>query len=49
MLTSAGGGGPLYVDGEAIERVRVSTTRGPSRVVYVTSTGREIVAGSAPR
>jgi hypothetical protein len=36
-------GGPLFVDGEPVERVRVSATLGGvSRVSYVTRSGREI-------
>jgi hypothetical protein len=40
-----GGDAPVYAEGERIERVRVSASRGgPTRVTYITASGREIVA-----
>jgi hypothetical protein len=40
-----GGGGPVYAEGEPIERVRVSATLGgPVRVTYITASGRELAA-----
>jgi hypothetical protein len=43
FMLAASGGAPLYVRGEDVERVRVTATPdGPSVVVYVTKTGREI-------
>jgi hypothetical protein len=45
-LTAASGGGPVFVQGEEVDRVRVSATlNGPSQVVYVTRSGREIALG----
>ena len=42
-LASLPGAGPLFVEGEQIERVRVAAVLGgPSRVVYITRSGREI-------
>ena len=43
-LVAATGGGPVYVEGEEVERVRVSAHfGGPTQVAYVTKSGREIV------
>jgi hypothetical protein len=43
-LIAAGGSGPVYVQGEEVEQVRVSAGfGGPSQVAYVTKSGREIV------
>jgi hypothetical protein len=37
-------GGPVYVEGEEVERVRVSAmSNGVSRLAYVTRSGREVV------
>lgn len=42
-LIAASGNGPVFVQGEEVERVRVTATlNGPSQVVYVTRSGREI-------
>jgi hypothetical protein len=42
-LVALGDGGPIYVEGEPVEWVRVTATLGGrSRVVYVTQSGREI-------
>lgn len=44
FLISDLGGGPVYAEGEPIERVRVSATaNGVSRVSYITKSGREVV------
>jgi hypothetical protein len=43
-LTASSGGGPVYVQGEEVEQVRVTAGfGGPSQVAYVTKSGREIV------
>jgi hypothetical protein len=43
-LVAAHGGGPVYVEGEEVERVRVSANfGGPTQVAYITTSGREIV------
>ena len=43
-LVAANGGGPVYVEGEEVERVRVSASfGGPTQVAYITKSGREIV------
>lgn len=43
MLAALTGGAPVYVNGEEVERVRVtSAPAGPSIVAYVTRAGREI-------
>jgi hypothetical protein len=48
-LASVTGGAPVYVDGEEVERVRVTAAAaGPSTVAYVTRAGREISI-STPR
>lgn len=45
-LTAASGGGPVFVGGEEVERVRVTASYGgASRVAYITKSGREIVVG----
>ena len=37
------GGGPVLVEGEEVERVRVTTTAGgPTQIAYVTRSGREV-------
>jgi hypothetical protein len=42
-LASLPGAGPLFAEGEQIELVRVSAVLGgPSRVIYITRSGREI-------
>jgi hypothetical protein len=44
---TAGGGGPVFVEGEPVERVRVTAAYGgEARVTYVTRSGREIVAAA---
>jgi hypothetical protein len=44
-LTASSGGGPVYAEGEEVERVRVSASLGgPTQVAYITKSGREIVA-----
>ena len=44
VLSAAAAGGPVVVQGETVERVRVTTTPGGGSVVaYLTRTGREIV------
>ena len=49
MLAAMTGGAPVYVNGEEVERVRVtSVPAGPSTVAYVTRAGREIPI-STPR
>lgn len=48
MLASMTGGAPVYVNGEEVERVRVTAApAGPSTVAYVTRAGREIPIGTA--
>ncbi len=43
-LLAADGRGPVYVQGEEVERVRVSANfGGPTQVAYITKSGREIV------
>jgi hypothetical protein len=47
IRTADAAGGPMYVDGEPIERVRVATgTGGRSDVTYITRSGREVVVAS---
>jgi hypothetical protein len=47
-LTSDAGGGPVLVEGEAVERVRVTAAwGGSSQVTYITRSGREIAAVAA--
>jgi hypothetical protein len=47
-LTAALAGGALLVEGEEVERARVETTYGgASQLVYVTRSGREVLAGPA--
>jgi hypothetical protein len=47
-LTSSAGGGPVFVEGEAVERVRVTAAwGGDARVTYITRSGREIVVAGA--
>jgi hypothetical protein len=44
-LTADAVGGPIYAEGEPVERMRVDATWGGfSRVTYITRTGREVVA-----
>ena len=44
-LASLPGAGPLFAEGEAIERVRVEAVLGgPSTVTYITKSGREVLA-----
>jgi hypothetical protein len=46
-LIASGGGGPVYAEGERVERVRVSATLGgATEIAYITASGREIVASS---
>jgi len=48
VLTAASGGGPVFVNGEEVERVRVTTTpAGASSVAYVTKSGREVPISTA--
>ena len=48
MLTAANGGGPVFVNGEEVERVRVTATSGgASSVAYVTRSGREVPVSTA--
>jgi len=43
LLTAMGDGRPLYVDGERVERVQVTTAPGqPSAISYMTGSGRRI-------
>ena len=43
-LTASSGAGPVYAEGEEVERVRVSASLGGStQVAYITKSGREIV------
>ena len=43
-LTASSGGGPVYAEGEEVERVRVSASLGgATQVAYITKSGREIV------
>lgn len=47
-VVADGGGGPLYADGEPVERVLVTSTLGRgSEVTYITVSGREFVVASA--
>jgi hypothetical protein len=47
-LTAAGGGGPLFVEGEPVDTVRVTAAwGGDSQVTYITRSGREIVMAGA--
>jgi len=49
-LASLPGAGPLYADGEEVEQVRVAAILGgPSQVVYITRSGRELPAESLKR
>jgi len=44
---TAAAGGPVFVQGEAVERVRVTAGwGGASQVAYITKSGREIVLGA---
>jgi hypothetical protein len=44
-LIASEGGGPIYAEGERVERVRVSATLGGApEVTYITASGREILA-----
>ena len=48
VFTAATGGGPVFVNGEEVERVRVTATPGgPSSVAYVTRSGREVPVSTA--
>ena len=48
VLTAANGGGPVFVHGEEVERVRVTATPGGhSSVAYVTKSGREVPVNTA--
>ena len=47
-LAAAPGTGPMLVEGEEVERVRVpAALGGPSRIAYVTKSGREVPAYAA--
>jgi len=47
ILLAGVGGGPVFVQGEAVERVRVTAGWGAaSQVAYITKSGREIVLGA---
>ncbi|MGH7313497.1 MAG: hypothetical protein ACREJV_10010 [Candidatus Rokuibacteriota bacterium] len=47
LLTALGPSGPVYAEGEEVERVRVTVTAGgDSRVAYITKSGREIALGA---
>ena len=47
-VLAAGGSGPIYADGEAVESVRVSTELGGgTELTYVTVSGREFVVAAA--
>lgn len=47
-VLAAGGSGPIYADGEAVEWVRVSTTLGGgTELTYVTVSGREFIVAAA--
>ena len=49
-LAALPGAGPLYADGEEVEQVRVAAILGgPSQVVYITTSGRELPAESLER
>jgi hypothetical protein len=43
-------GGPVFVEGEIVDRIRVAATfgAGPSQVTYITRSGREIVMTAQP-
>jgi hypothetical protein len=44
-LAALSGAGPLFAQGEAVERVRVAAfLGGPSQVTYITTSGREVPA-----
>ena len=44
-LAALSGAGPLFAQGEAVERVRVAAVLGgPSQVTYITTSGREVPA-----
>lgn len=43
-VTALTGGGPVFAEGEEVERVRVSTSPdGSSRIAYITKSGREVL------
>jgi hypothetical protein len=43
-LVALGEGGPVFVQGEEVERVRVTAMMGgPSQVAYITKSGREVL------
>ena len=47
-LLADAGGGPIYADGEPVERVRITATfGGASEVSYITVSGREFVVAAA--
>jgi hypothetical protein len=49
-LAALPGAGPLYAEGEEVERVRVAAILGgPSQIVYITRSGRELPAESLER
>jgi hypothetical protein len=44
-LVASSGAGPVYVEGERIERIRVATNlEGAAQITYITASGREIAA-----
>jgi hypothetical protein len=46
-IVAAGEGGPVYAEGEEVERIRVSTVAGgATQVAYVTRSGREVLASA---
>jgi hypothetical protein len=49
-LAALPGAGPVFAEGEEVERVRVAAILGgPSQVVYITRSGREIASTSVER
>jgi hypothetical protein len=48
-VIASAGGGPVFVEGEPIERVRLTATAGgPTLVTYLTASGREIPVTAVP-
>jgi hypothetical protein len=46
-LVATGAGGPVYADGEEIDRVRVTAALGgEAQAVYLTPSGREVLASA---
>lgn len=49
-LAALPGAGPVFADGEPVERIRVAATLGgPSQITYITTSGREIDATGSER